>query len=88
MQDRLSQGKGMDVTLARLSDSNAVLKFCTQQTLAPNYNESIQIDDFLFAIGTLGEIFEQIHTDLGQQFAGSTNEPSAAASSSARQEAE
>ena len=26
------------------------ISIATNQTLAPNYNESIQIDDFLFAI--------------------------------------
>ena len=40
------------------------MSFKTGQTLAPNYNESIQIDDFLFAVQTLGEYVEQAENDI------------------------
>ena len=38
------------------------ISISTHQTLAPNFNESIQIDDFLFAIQTLAE-FEMSSND-------------------------
>ena len=34
------------------------VKFSTKQTLAPNYNESIQIEDFLWAMKTVSEFDE------------------------------
>ena len=49
VEDRLAQGKGMEVKVEG-SESSLKVNFKTGQTLAPNYNESIQIDDFLFAI--------------------------------------
>ena len=37
------------------------VKFSTKQTLAPNYNESIQIEDFLWAMKTVSE-FDDLET--------------------------
>ena len=34
------------------------VKFSTKQTLAPNYNESIQIEDFLWAMKRVSEFDE------------------------------
>ena len=64
MNERLVSGKGMSVKVVgeqtdydRTENVTSSLKisFATGQTLAPNYNESIQIDDFLWAIQTVGE---------------------------------
>jgi len=51
MHDKLEQGKGMEIKRQNsgVSDQFSIC-FKTQQTLAPNYNESIQIEDYLYAI--------------------------------------
>jgi len=37
------------------ANQTTLIHFNTNQTLAPNYNESIQIDDFLYGLETMGE---------------------------------
>ena len=62
VQERLAKGKGMKIQIDGISQPDCPelnIQFHTGQTLAPNYNESIQIDDFLFAIQTLGEFLDQ-----------------------------
>lgn len=55
INERLVQGKGMAAQSQPGTDpvtqkKSLKLSFKTAQTLAPNYNESIQIDDYLYAI--------------------------------------
>ena len=42
------------------------ITFATGQTLAPNYNESIQIDDYLWALQTVGEFDSGMGDDLSK----------------------
>ena len=74
LNERLATGKGMTVKLeGERSESDQIegltsslrITFSTGQTLAPNYNESIQLEDFLWAIQTVGE-FEQSTGDLSK----------------------
>ena len=62
VQERLIQGRGMMADVQQVRDDTQALSlrlsFKTAQTLAPNYNESIQIDDYLYGIQTLGEFLE------------------------------
>ena len=78
LNERLTLGKGMKVDVVATSTesdkiegliSSLKIKFSTGQTLAPNYNESIQIDDFLWAIQTVGE-FDSGTGDLNNTLAG------------------
>ena len=78
LNERLTLGKGMMVDVEATSTesdkiegliSSLRIKFSTGQTLAPNYNESIQIDDFLWAIQTVGE-FDSGTGDLSNTLEG------------------
>lgn len=56
LDERLVQGKGMEVSFdSNQTNQTTLIHFNTNQTLAPNYNESIQIDDFLYGLETMGE---------------------------------
>lgn len=74
LNERLILGKGMKLDIVPESSesdkiegliSSLQITFETGQTLAPNYNEMIQIDDFLCAIQTVGE-FDQGTGDLSK----------------------
>ena len=67
LNEGLSQAKGMVVDVEEeLSETDRMegvvsavrVKFSTKQTLAPNYNESIQIEDFLWAMKRVSEFDE------------------------------
>lgn len=61
LDERLARGKGMLVSYDHLqSHGRMEIAFQTNQTLAPNYNESIQIDDFIFAMQTLAELVDSV----------------------------
>ena len=67
LNEGLTQAKGMVIEVEeevsemdKLEDlvTGLRIRFSTKQTLAPNYNESIQIEDFLWAMKTVSEFDE------------------------------
>jgi len=60
LDERLTHNKGIKTSVKEVNPQRIKISFSTDKTLAPNFNEAIQIEDFLYALQSIGEMHEMV----------------------------